>query len=41
MTNIRAAIKFLIAAVTSSLGGLRRVVKRLAAPGTGPFLSGV
>ena len=41
MTEIRAAIRFLFAVAASGLNSLRRVIKRLAAPGTGPFLSGV
>jgi hypothetical protein len=41
MTRIRAAIRFLLAFAASGLNSLRRAVKRLAAPGTGPFLSGV
>lgn len=41
MTKMRAAIGFLLAVAASGLRGLRRVLKRMAAPGTGPFLSGV
>ena len=41
MTKTRAAIRFLVALAASGLNGLRRAIKRLAAPGTGPFLSGV
>jgi hypothetical protein len=41
MTNIRAAIRFLLQVAASGLNSLRRAIKRLAAPGTGPFLSGV
>jgi hypothetical protein len=41
MTNIRAAIGFLLAVIVSGRRGLRRVIKRLAAPGSGPFFSGI
>lgn len=41
MTNIRAVVGFLLAVVASGFGRLRRIIKRLAAPGSGPFLSGV
>jgi len=41
MTNLRAAIRFLLAVAAFGLNSLRRAIKRLAAPGTGPFLSGV
>jgi hypothetical protein len=37
---MQAAIKFLRAVAAFGLSGLRRVLKRLTAPGTGPFLSG-
>jgi hypothetical protein len=41
MTKMRSAFGFLLAVVALGLRGLRRAIKRLAAPGTGPFLSGV
>ena len=41
MTKIRAAIGFLFAVAAAGFSSLRRAIKRLAAPGTGPFLSGV
>jgi len=41
MTKIRAAIGFLLAVAAAGVSSLRRTIKRLAAPGTGPFLSGV
>ena len=41
MTKLRAAMGFLLAAAASSFRALRRTIKRLAGPGTGPFLSGV
>lgn len=41
MTRIRAAVRFLLAVAAAGLTSLRRAIKRLAAPGTGPFLSGV
>jgi hypothetical protein len=41
MARMRAAIQFLRAVAVSSLRGLRRIVKWLAEPGTGPFLSSV
>jgi hypothetical protein len=41
MTKTRAALRFLLAVAASGLNSLRRALKRLAAPGTGPFLSGV
>jgi hypothetical protein len=41
MTKTRAAIRFLLAVAAAGLHRLRRVINRLAAPGTGPFLSGV
>ena len=41
MTTMRAALGFLLAVAACGLRGLRRAIKRLAAPGTGPFLSGV
>jgi hypothetical protein len=41
MAKIRAAIRFLLAVAASGLNSLRRAIKRLAAPGTGPFFSGV
>jgi hypothetical protein len=41
MTKTRAAIRFLVAVAASGFNSLRRAIKRLAAPGTGPFLSGV
>jgi hypothetical protein len=41
MTKLRAAGRFLLAVAASSFRGLRRAIKRLAAPGTGPFLSGL
>jgi hypothetical protein len=40
MNKLRAAIGSLPTVVASSLRSLRRAIKRLAAPGTGPFLSG-
>jgi hypothetical protein len=41
MTELRAALGFLLALAAFGLRSLRRAIKRLAAPGTGPFLSGV
>lgn len=41
MTKMRAALEFLLAVAALSLRGLRRAIKRLGAPGTGPFFSGV
>jgi hypothetical protein len=41
MTTLRAAMGFLLAVAASSFRALRRTIKRLAGPGTGPFLSGV
>jgi hypothetical protein len=40
MTKKPAAIRFLLAVATATLKGIRRLAKRLAAPGSGPFLAG-
>jgi hypothetical protein len=36
----KPAMRFLIGLVTFVWSGLRRLVERLARPGTGPFLAG-
>ena len=41
MTRMRTTFGFLLAITASGLKGLWRAIKRLAAPGTGPFLAGV
>lgn len=41
MTKMRAAVGSLFAAAASGFRALRRLIKRIGAPGTGPFLSGV
>ena len=41
MKRMRATITVLLAAIASILSGIRRAIKRLGEPGTGPFLSGV
>ena len=41
MKTMRATITLLLAAIASILSGIRRAIKRLGEPGTGPFLSGV
>jgi hypothetical protein len=39
MTKKPSAIRFLLALAAIAVRGLRRLVKRLGAPGSGPFLS--
>ncbi len=41
MTKMRVALRFLLPGAASGLRGLRRAIRRLAAPGTGPFFSGI
>jgi hypothetical protein len=38
--NTRELVAFLVAVGSATLSGLRRLLKRLTAPGTGPFLAG-
>jgi hypothetical protein len=39
MTKKPGAVRFLLAVAAFTLRGLRRLTKRLAAPGSGPFLA--
>lgn len=39
MTKARVVLSFLLVLTRTALGVIRRTVKRLTAPGTGPFLS--